>query len=257
MSGYFESLALRAAGLAPTGWPRVAPRALPRLTEATGASPDEEPATGRPTGGVPPIPRAPADARDRTRARESAGVEPPALAPALPPAAGDTAGRPAWPAPGRRVVTIEPPERPVHEAPRGTSTGGPGQASVVPRDRGVMEAPAPRVLAPSPVATGPGRLLSRVAPSPNAVDAEVSARGPTIVPAPLDVGRPDPRQGTPSPAPAGDAADLPGGRARPPVSLTIGRIEVTVEPPSPAAATPPERSRGFAAYARARRGHLR
>jgi hypothetical protein len=42
------------------------------------------------------------------------------------------------------------------------------------------------------------------------------------------------------------------------VSVTIGRIEVTVEgPPMLVPAAVPERTRGFAAQARARRGHAR
>ena len=101
-----------------------------------------------------------------------------------------------------------------------------------------------------PVAPAPVSQDAAV-PSPRALASEPTPRAPGA----KDVSPVANRPPAPADQSPGSEEDAPA-----PVTLTIGRIDVTVEAPaasSPAGAFGPQRSRGFQAYARARRGELR
>lgn len=110
------------------------------------------------------------------------------------------------------------------------------------------------LVSPPPAAPVPGAVVEHAAHA-DIVEAEVQA----LTPAPLDMPLSPPFEGSEPGEAARLALPLPAEHveAPPPVTVSVGRIDVQFAQPARAAAAPAPRPRGFASYASARRGNPR
>jgi hypothetical protein len=236
VTGFLQRLALRSAGLPAAGAPslRLRPRAL--------FEPSSHAATGPEMLDLE-APAATAAARGRSPAIGAAGPQPPS--PDASPAAASVVARP--PAPPAASVTPEPAPAAGRATPRLEETGA----------RAAPPAAA-AALAPTPADEGPE---ARVTWDPPGAPPRPAPPAPPFVADPGPPPPPPQRAAVPEtvfepvaafPEPADTAA---------PFTLSIGRIDVEfISPPPPPARAPraaDSRSRGFAPYARMRRGSPR
>lgn len=283
MSGFLEGLVRRGAGLgAAPGEQTATLRPLSRFEQPASGGPEGDPALseGESFVAAPPhVDRESIAAREEMP-RPPAPIAPRRIDPA--PAAG----------PMEAQDTFRPADVPAGQPPRIVDIGTlPPAASALP------VASPQTIIEHTPAAATPNAVAAPAVPQVRAthdinaieeVTRIVTATAPPQVVAPSDPSRPDSpqpiRQAEPAPRDAPEVAprraasvaprsDLDPRAAAPPApprhespeepapktSITIGRIEIDFgpKPAAPAAAPRPQRTRGFAAYARARRGQSR
>ncbi|MGD9535605.1 MAG: hypothetical protein AB7P52_03695 [Alphaproteobacteria bacterium] len=272
MTGFFENLARRAAGLAPPpGMTAARVRPLARFEPASlgGEAPplavsSVEVESGRPPNqgepqGIRPGEEAPASALRQEPARREPTVRVERdIAPRQP---SDIRSELHLETPHAKAVAAVPP--PVQTPLR--SEGHPHEAAVhepvgtLDRDNRTSGMP-PRFVESERTPATPRAVIvppaERVQPSPELPPRSTEASTEPTPARARTTARIE--AGEPSVPPRREVPARPDERA-PAVSVSIGRIEIEVAPPpAPAASRPPvERTRGFAGYARARRGQPR
>lgn len=261
MIGYAATLALRGAGNVPAGVPIIAPRPAERFAPG-----------GAGTFGMTSGPEV--DVRKETDASVEASPVGNVAPARVEPHAGLRAVSDGLARPTDSVVPVT--RHPAHvdpfEAPHAKPAAVSNDAGITARSDDVERSAPPRVEEHTDGRTSVPAATDR---SPDVTIEHVpDVQRPTVLPS-TDVNRtaaiaseaeivaPEAahidRQDSPRPASETPARpSLASPRQAPPVTVTIGRIDVVVDP-APAAPTrrSPERTRGFAGYARARRGHVR
>lgn len=283
MNSLFQVLVARAAGRPPVGVPMVEPRPVARFepvaaspsldaweetVEVTGETPSPSPPANLPSEPIETQSRQPtARATDRPlpkdRLREAREAAPPSR---RPPSVSN-APPPSQPAAaphdrslegtnpdtfGDRWPHIEAHPQPGDRQPTPPSVATPAQASTSLSEPARERVPGPsaaavrREISP-PLDSAPDLGLR---PDAAALATRVLEREPGRETSGGEVGGPT-AQALPSPA-----VTVPPSSAAQPVTVSIGRIEVSVAPPdtAPPPAAAPKRSRGFSGYERVRRG---
>ncbi|BCH34315.1 hypothetical protein MesoLjLc_62450 [Mesorhizobium sp. L-8-10] len=263
MSGFVERLVARGSGLAAVpGFATLKPRPLSRFERppeiSDGSGSEEVHGTGFVPDRIAPFAAVPATGAIAPGAEPDARPAPPPVNAAVGPTGAQAASRPFI---GRVEVEEVRPGRRIQSA---TARSDPGSGTVpasepaparpdaaaVPTNREPVAplqptpASTPRAMvepAPSPGAPVPMTAIRSTQPPPELPSTELPSPAATI----------DRRPGRP----IGTAEDDPA----PPVTVTVGRIDVHFVQPRPAPAPPPQapRTRGFEAYARVRRGQPR
>jgi hypothetical protein len=251
MTGHVEALALRGAGLVPAGCALVAPRPrarfgnAPAAVEAPAPEVHEVAADVSPATGAVPAPPTTA-APDGGAARPPVEASPAAVRPAPPRRVDDEPATRAYAHSTRGADAIAAAPR-RHQAP---DTGAPPSTPPPVVARTSMASATARRAAPVSSEGDPGPRAAWRPPDPE-VPAPTPPRDATGEHARED--RPPAHARVPAPSPPHEPRREP-----PPTAVTIGRIDVIVEAPAPPPPPPgPDRTRGFASYARARRGALR
>lgn len=278
MSDMLETLALRGAGLVPAdGRTLLVPRLRSRFEPASGAPAAGDIAIASEEVRGADIPRAPAP---DGRVAVSSGIdEPPAPTrsttpapapapdtvpeasvarrePTVPPRVGDGSRR-SSPTEDRTPTIGEAVAEPSRAEPPGA-----GSETVVVRQAAAEARPAATI----EVSLGPTAPLAELRADVEQVKRALKAPMQPVPDrpssAPSEIEAPSPARAIASAKQRHDPAFQRIERPEPasPIMVSIGRIEVELARPEPARPAPRpqvERTRGFEAYARARRGHLR
>ncbi|BCH26328.1 hypothetical protein [Mesorhizobium sp. L-8-3] len=266
MSGFVERLVARGSGLAGVpGFATLKPRPLSRFETspeiADGSGGEEVHGAGFVPDRIAPFMAVPATGAIAPEAKPDARPAPPPASAAVGPTGAQTAA--SRPSIGRVEVEEMRPVRRIQSAAAQTDPGletvpasepAPSRpdAAAAPTNRDSVDV---ALLQPAP-ASAPN-AVEEPAPSPGApvpMTATRSTQPPPELPStelPSPAAAIDRRPGRP----IGTAEDDPA----PPVTVTVGRIDVHFVQPRPAPAPPPQapRTRGFEAYARVRRGQPR